>query len=599
MTDKKPESLDGNISAPRTYNPNAAGQPQEPFDFNKIKTKLEDFKKKLLKKFPFTVALGILPPNAFALFEEDEGLTKEEIAQKPIHLMMIIPEEEYKHLGKIKPEVIKLAVESGEKLWVHIKSAEVDVWNYGLDSKYEFIDAIGASFPLHDKGFLGALRVASIHKNLTLNWLNVGRVKYVATYGIFGSLTRGTADETSDVDVTVIIDDTDVKRMSRVELLEKLRGRITYDFIKEATALAGVKNILNVQVWLLTDFWQRVKDAEPVAFTFIRDGVPMYDRGTFIPWKRLLQMGKIKPSPEAIDLYMKEGERTGELIKRRMMDAMVDAYFGVVTPTQAMMMMAGHAPPVPKVIVEEVKKVLVEKEKLMTAKDLKTLEKVVKYYKDYEHGKLKEISGKEIDDLVKEGAEYNKKMRDLRAKLEQRMREHQVDRIQEEVFSLMKNLFGDKSKEVLVKELDTRLAKNGKIPLRMTQVAKDVADLKKKVKTKGFTQSDMQQIIRDAYDLTSSLTEYAQRKELVSMEKGIAKINYDKGWAEIVATDETIFVATSQGEIYKVKADAVVESNKEEIEEALKKTKERLKFDLPSSTIAILKKKFGDFTISF
>lgn len=600
MAEKKPESLVDNISSPRKYDPNAGGQnEQQKFDFNKIKTKLEDFKKKLIKKFPFTIALGILPPSSFPLFEEDEGMTKEEVAQKPIHIMMIIPEEEYKNLAKVKPEVIKLASESGEKLWVHIKSSEVDVWNYGLDSKYEFIDAIGACFPLHDKGFLGALRVASIHKNLTLNWLNVGRVKYVATYGIFGSLVRGTADETSDVDVTVLIDDTDVKRMSRVELIEKLRGRITYDFIKEATALAGVKNILNVQVWLLTDFWQRVKDAEPVAFTFIRDGVPLYDRGTFIPWKRLLQMGKIKPSPEAIDLYMKEGERTDELVKRRMMDAMVDAYFGMVTPTQAMMMMAGHAPPVPKVLVEEVKKVLVDKEKLMTLKDLKTLEKVVKYYKDYEHGKLKEISGTQIDELMKESREYNKKMKELRNKLEGRMQEHQVDRIQEEVFSLMKNLFGDKSKEAMVKEFETKLAKKGKVPERMALVAKEIAALKTKVKDKKFTQSDMQRIIRDAYDLTNSLTEYAQRKEFVSMEKGIAKINYDKGWGEIVATDEGIFVVTSRGEIFRIKGESVVESDKKELEDALKKTKERLKFDLPSKVIEILKKKFGDFTISF
>ena len=40
------------------------------------------------------------------------------------------------------------------------------------------------------------------------------------------------------------------------------------------------ENILNVQVYLLTEFWEKVKDAEPVIFTFIRDGVPLYDRGT-------------------------------------------------------------------------------------------------------------------------------------------------------------------------------------------------------------------------------------------------------------------------------------------------------------------------------
>src|SRR3989344_5429670 len=414
--EKKPENLADNLSSSNKYRPNvapglpmgmSAGMPQQ-IDYEKLKKKLEDFKKKMLKKFPFIISLGILPPNANPMFEEDEGLPKEEIDKKPLHLIMIMPEEQYKELNNIKKDVIEIAKTSGEKLWVHIKTAEVDMWNYGLDSKFEFIDAVGASFPLYDKGFLGALRVASIHKNLVLNWLNVGRVHYVATYAIGGSLVRGTADKTSDVDTFIIIDDTDVKRMSRVELLEKLRGKIVYEFVKEATVLAGVKNILNVQVYLLTDFWQSVKDAQPVMFTFIRDGVPMYDKGTFIPWKRLLQMGKIKPSAEAIDLYMKEGERTEELVKRRLLDCMIDSYYGVVTPTQAMMMMAGHAPPVPKTIVAEVKEILVEKEKVMSEKELKVLEKAVKYFKDYEHGKLKEISGKEIDDLMRESKEYAK-----------------------------------------------------------------------------------------------------------------------------------------------------------------------------------------------
>jgi hypothetical protein len=42
-----------------------------------------------------------------------------------------------------KKDVIEIAKTSGERLWVHIKTAEVDMWNYGLDSKFEFIDAQG------------------------------------------------------------------------------------------------------------------------------------------------------------------------------------------------------------------------------------------------------------------------------------------------------------------------------------------------------------------------------------------------------------------------------------------------------------------------
>lgn len=601
--EKKPEGLTDNLSSSAKYIPSSgmglgAAGPQQ-VDYQKLKKKLEEFKKKMLKKFPFIIALGVLPVNAVPLFEEDEGLPKEETDKKPTHMIMIMPEEEYKNLAKIKQDIIEIVKSSGENLWVHIKTAEVDMWNYGLDSKFEFIDAIAASFPLYDKGLLGALRVASIHKNLVLNWLNVGRIRYVASYVIWGSLVRGTADETSDVDTAIIIDDTDVKRMSRVELLEKLRGKIVYEYVKEATALAGVNNILNVQVYLLTDFWQSVKDAQPVMFTCIRDGVPLYDRGTFIPWKRLLQMGKIKPSPEAIDLYMKEGDRTVEIIKRRQLDNMVDVYFGVVTPTQAMMMMAGHAPPVPKTIVQEVKKVLVEQEKLMSEKDLKTLEKVVKAYKDYEHGTLKEISGKEIDELLKDGMEYVKRMKDLRNKLEKRMQEHQADSINKEVFDLMKKIFGNKGQESLLSDFDKEMVKKGKVPERMSAAAKEIAKLKAKLKGKGITPNEMQRYVRDSSDLIESLTEYSQRKELVSVEKGIAKINHDKGWAEIVATNKGYFLIMQDGKIKKFEEDKFVAKDKKEFEEALKETKERVQFNLPSKVIVALEKEFGKCTVSF
>jgi predicted nucleotidyltransferase len=598
MSEKKPESLADNLGMNGKYVASPADSVKQEIDFSKMKTKLEKFKKDLMKKFPFIISLCVLPVNAGVLFEDDEGIPKSEADKKPLHLMMIMPEEQYKNLAKIKPEVVKLAHESGEKLWVHIKTAEVDLWNYGLDSKYEFIDAIASSFPLHDNGFLGSLRVASIHKNLVLNWLNVGRVRYVASYVIAGSLVRGTADKTSDVDTFVIIDDTDVKRMSKVELVEKLRGKIVYDFVKEASALAGVKNILNVQVYLLTDFWQSVKDAHPVMFTFIRDGVPMFDRGTFIPWKRLLQMGKIRPSPEAIDLYMKEGERTDDIIKRRLLDAMVDIYFGVLTPTQAMMMLAGQPPPIPKTVVEEVKKVLVEKEKVMTNKDLKVLERAVGMYKDYEHGKLKEVPGKDIDSLLAESKVYTKKMKEVRDKLEKKMQEHQAEKIDDEIFALMKRVFGQKSRDALLNDLEKELVKKGKIQERMLSVAKELAKLKQKVKGKKLSQSEMQRYSRDAAELSDSLTEFSQRKELVSMEKGIMQLDVKGEKYEVVATDSGFFVVSKE-RIKKISGKQLVDSDKKGFEEALKNTKDRLKFTMPNGVMDILKKEFGEFEIGF
>ena len=137
-----------------------------------------------------------------------------------------------------------------------------------------------------------------------------------------------------------------LKRMPRLELKERLRSMIVGQYASEAIALAGVKkNILNVQVYLLTDFWESVKDAHPVIFTFIRDGVPLYDKGTFLPWKALLKMGKLKPSPEAIDMFMSMGDKTVKRAKATLLDILVhDIYWGVMTPSQALLMLYGLPP---------------------------------------------------------------------------------------------------------------------------------------------------------------------------------------------------------------------------------------------------------------
>jgi len=597
--EKKPETkpidLGGQINSPLKYEPNNQPLPEQVLkQADKVKKELEDFKKKVIKKFPFTVALSILPAQYFKIFEEDEGLLPEEIEKKPLHLMFLIPEDEFKNIPKkIKPEIVKLVKETKQNLWVHIKTP-VDVWNYGLDSKYEFADAIGASYPLFDTGILGALRVATIHKNLVLRKFE----KYVASYVVGGSLVRGTAGKDSDVDTFIIIDDTDVKRMPRLQLLEKLRG-IIFDYIREATALAGVKNRLEVQVYLLTDFWDNVKDANPVMFTFIRDGIPMYDRGTFLPWKLLLQMGKIKPSPEAVDKFMKYGEQNESLVKRRMLDAMVDIYWGVITPTQALMMLAGHAPPTHKELPKEAKKLFVDKEKIMGLKELKILEKAVRLYRDYEHGKLKDIPGAEIDIFLKESMEYDKKLKEMRKKLENRLLEHNAEHIDDEVFGLLKNIFSNKSKEALINDFEKELVKKGKIQKRFIPVLHDIAKIKQKLKSGKLSQIEMDNVKRGATELVSELIDYSQRKELIATEKGVMQVSFNSGKnkGELVLTDSGAFFVEA-GRIMKIAKGKMDVSDRKEFEQSIAKTKDRTKVKLGSDVLNVLDKELGEFEIS-
>ena len=409
-------------------------------------------------------------------------------------------------------------------------------------------------------------------------------------------MARGTAGKDSDVDTFVIVDDTDVKRMPRVQLLERIRAMV-YDYIREAQALAGVKNILNVQVWLLTDFWDAVKDANPVMFTFIRDGIPLYDRGTFLPWKLLLQMGKIKPSPEAIDKFMKYGEQNDSLVKRRMLDAMVDIYWGVVTPTQALFMLAGHGTPTHKETPAEAKKLFVEKEKIMGMNEWKILDKAVNLFRDYEHGKLKEIPGKDIDKFLQESKEYDKKLKEMRKKLEGKIIEKDANMLDSEVFGLLKNIFGNKSKDALMKDFDRELVKKGKMRQKFLPVLKDVAMVKQKVKSGKVSQIELDNVKRNALEFISELIDYVQRKEIAATEKGVLQVGFGDKKGELMLTDSHAFFVGG-GRIMKIGETGFKISDRKEFEQAIKDTKNRIKVNLDSKVLKVLEKELGDYKIN-
>jgi len=484
-------------------------------DMDKTKKELEKLKNFIVKKYPFTLSLSILPPQALKFFIDEEEIPKE--TEKYIQLFMIIPEKKFKEVPKIKKEIIdeieKLQKNLKQKIWLQVKTP-VDIWEICLDSKFELLGGIAMSFPLYDSAFLGALRVAEIHKSLVVQKFD----KYVVSYVISGSFLRGEATKTSDVDVFVIINDTDVKRMPRLELKERLRAMI-HQYIGEASALAGVKNDLHIQTYLLTEFWDSVKDAHPVIFTFIRDGIPIYDKGTFMPWKVLLKMGKLKPSPESIDMFMKTAEKTKEMVDRRLVDAMIDVYYGVLNPSQAMVMLYGSAPPTHKETPELMKKIFVEKEKMLKQSEIEILGKAVKSFKKYEHDPKYKISGKEIDELVKESDAYLKRLKELRIQIEKRYNEKTIEQIYKDVFELLKALVKAKAQKAIIDEFEKDFVKKGKFTPQDLRTLKDIVKARNDFKKGKLDAHAVNESRKNASVLINDLIEYNQRCELVNKKK--------------------------------------------------------------------------------
>ena len=485
----------------------------------KIKKELDKFKNSVVKKFPYIQAIGLLPAQANKEFIEEEigeNLPKEQMEklQKKMHLYIIVPEEKIKEIPKIKKTLVEEIDKSKQNIWAHVKTP-VDIWESCLDSKFEISSAIAMSYPLYDKGILGALRVAEIHKSLVLQKFE----KYVVSYVLGGSLVRGDAEKTSDVDVFVIINDTDVKRMPRLELLERLRG-IIYQYVGEASALAGVKNKLEPQIYLLTDFWQSVKDAHPVMFTFIRDGIPLYDRGTFMPWKALLKMGKLKPSPEAIDMFMSMGDQVVPRSKKILLsEVFVNVFWGITTPAQALLMLNGCPPPnAKKELLHDFKKEFYNT-KMIEKKYIDFLERVISTWRDYEHEKIKEISGKDIDKLLADTEDYLKRLKELRKEIEKKMQEKTIEQLYKDVTELLQTIVGKKAQATMIEDFEKDFVKKGKFTPQDLRILKDVVGARQEFKKGKSNSHKIDDARKNAMILIRDLVEYNQRCELANGKK--------------------------------------------------------------------------------
>src|SRR3989344_2230653 len=69
-------------------------------EMDKQKKELDKVKNWLVKKYNFTLAIGILPPQSIPEIEKEEDIPEDEKKDKRIHIVHIIPEEQFKNIPK-------------------------------------------------------------------------------------------------------------------------------------------------------------------------------------------------------------------------------------------------------------------------------------------------------------------------------------------------------------------------------------------------------------------------------------------------------------------------------------------------------------------
>jgi len=508
-----------------------------------IKAKIDKFQKQIVEKFDkYIVGVALLPPPRPAEGEKHAQPPKE------IHVLVLIDDSDSKKMTKeelrtkLGTIIEEIAKETDPDLAVQTLILS-DVWQSCYDGKHEILQTIAMSAPIYDTGMLSAIKIAEIHKTMVLKKFE----KYIVSYVLAGSLVQGRATKESDIDVFMVIDDTDVKKMTRAELKDKLRAIIIGMGI-EAGEITGIRNKLNIQVYILTDFWDNIKEANPIIFTFLRDGVPLYDRGIFMPWKQLLRMGKVKPSMEAIDMYMSTGESMLKRVQMKLNDVgMEDIFYAILTPSQAALMLYGVSPPTPKETAEVLREIFVKKEKLLEEKYPKLMERVVQLRKELEHGTKKEVSGSEIDELLKESAEYLKRIKKLFSEIEARKEQEAVMHMYDTVMTIIRDCLKtegiESSKDEEIEEhFERELVNKAKVPSHLLRSLKDLMQAKKDYDKGKLTKVEVEKVKRESAPFIKFLIEYLQRKRGRELERARIRVKHGSKFGEILLMDKIAFI---------------------------------------------------------
>ena len=577
--------------------------PKEIEEKNKeIINKVTKFKNSILKKHKKDIiAIEILPPR-----KEDPELVKRGLAQpikkNQIDVLVVLDDSNskiqpnYKLKDSISKDLIEKATQLDKDLFLEIMLVS-ELKESCFDGRWELLNLISMGLPIYDPyDWIAALKISEVHKAMVLKKFD----KYITSYVAAGSLFRG--EKSNDIDVYVIIDDTDVKRMTRPELKDKLRGMII-SMGYEAAAITNVKKQFHIQVYILTDFWESVKDAHPVIFTLLRDGVPLYDRGVFTPWRLLLKMGRIRPSDEAIDMNMDLGMRLLDRSKKKLLAiAMEDLFYAALNPSQAALMLYGLNPTTPKETVKTMEDVFVKKEKILEKKHVDTLEKIRKFFKDIEHGKIKDVTALEIDNLIKETEVYLKRIEKLFNQIKKKREKESFTEIYSNAIKVTDDIldYTNYPGKDLVLNFRKYSKENG-LDLKYPEELKRIINSKKNLSK--LNKPEIDKLKREIRTYVSRMSEHYQWLRLADLNKLKIRFKYSKLSGEVYLLGDLAYiipdVSSKEKEIQKAKItkkglSKLEKSTQEEFEDSLSKTKIPSSLSLNTNIILDLKKIFGN-----
>ncbi|MFH1106242.1 MAG: nucleotidyltransferase domain-containing protein [Candidatus Aenigmatarchaeota archaeon] len=294
---------------------------------------------------------------------------------------------------------------------------------------------------------------------------------------VYGSAVHGTMKKGSDVDLMLILDDTnnDISDSRIAEIASDLE-----EFTKRVQEKSGVS--LHFQApKRLSDWWDLLRSGEPWVFTSMRDLIILYDPSGYVePINRLLNSGRMSGTHERAHMLIRRAPQRVENAKRIFLeDITSDLLLAMTESAQSTLMFYGVAPPAPRTIGDALEKNFCPK--LLEKGYVNIIRDFYEVTRKIDHRELTKLSAKETRVWLEKAKAFIARMEVLFAALEKSKKNQLVEESYREAFDACKaalSKMGVKSTDkTMLKFVETELV--GKyLPRSYLEIIRKIQSLK-------------------------------------------------------------------------------------------------------------------------
>ena len=228
---------------------------------------------------------------------------------------------------------------------------------------------------------------------------------FIKSVVVFGSFARGDITPEGDIDILIIVDDGKIELQGEVKkFYETELKKIIFE---EHSPMK-----FHVNTVVLSESWDGIRIGDPILLNIIREGLPIFDRGFFVPLKKLVEKGKVRPTIEAIYLCLDNADVHLLRAREFLLKSVSELYWAAIDYVNAAVMTKKMVPADPKHAANLLRRFFADEYKL-SEDDIKFFEKLYSLMKKIGRGDLNDITGKEIDDLREKTMKFIERMKHI------------------------------------------------------------------------------------------------------------------------------------------------------------------------------------------